>query len=172
MINLNFVKKKKFLGFFIILLGLTFSQSFAAEIIFDSTTQSYSAGDIVDLTGNIPGGIEGDLVAIEVKSPSGEILLVRTIELGSEGSYSLKFRIPPSGESGTYDIATNVSVEELSETTIQNEFNTKNLKQELTVILDAYERTKFFINYYYLEKKLGGKGTSEKVAELIFNCIN
>ncbi len=55
---------------------------------------------------------------------------------------------------------------------IQNEFNTKNLKQELTVILDAYERTKFFINYYYLEKKLGGKGTSEKVAELIFNCIN
>jgi len=97
MIDLNFVKKKKFLGFFIILLGLTFSQSFAAEIIFDSTTQSYSAGDIVDLTGNIPGGIEGDLVAIEVKSPSGE--------------------------SGMYGISTNVSVEELSETTIQNEFN-------------------------------------------------
>jgi len=108
-----------------IILGLTFSQSFAAEIIFDSTTQSYSAGDIVDLTGNIPGGIEGDLVAIEVKSPSGEVLLVRTVELGSEGSYSLKFRIPPSGESGTYDIATNVSVEELSETTIQNEFNSQ-----------------------------------------------
>jgi len=125
MINLNFVKKKKFLGFFIIILGLTFSQSFAAEIIFDSTAQSYSAGDIVDLTGNIPGGIEGDLVAIEVKSPSGEVLLVRTVELGSEGSYSLKFRIPPSGESGTYDIATNVSVEELSETTIQNELNSQ-----------------------------------------------
>jgi len=100
MINLNFVKKKKFLGFFIILLSLTFSQSFAAEIIFDSTSQSYSAGDIVDLTGNIPGGIEGDLVAIEIKSPSGEVLLVRTVELGSDGSYSLKFRIPPSGESG------------------------------------------------------------------------
>jgi len=108
-----------------ILLSLTFSQSFAAEIIFDSTTQSYSAGDIVDLTGNIPGGIEGDLVAIEVKSPSGEIILVRTVELGPDGSYSLKFRIPPSGESGTYDIATNVSVEELSETTIQNEFNSQ-----------------------------------------------
>ena len=29
---------------------------------------------------------------------------------------------------------------------IQNEFNTKNLKQELTIILDDYERTKFFIN--------------------------
>ncbi len=55
---------------------------------------------------------------------------------------------------------------------IQNEFNTKNLKQELTIILDDYERTKFFINYYDLEKKLGGKGASEKVAELIYNCIN
>ena len=124
-INLNFVKKKKFLGIFVILLSLTFSQSFAAEIIFDSTDKSYSAGDIVDLTGNIPGGIEGDLVAIEIKSPSGEIILIRTVELGIDGTYSLKFRIPPSGESGTYGISTNVSVEELSETTLENEFNSQ-----------------------------------------------
>ncbi|RLD29622.1 MAG: lipid-A-disaccharide synthase [Bacteroidetes bacterium] len=55
---------------------------------------------------------------------------------------------------------------------IQNKFNTKTLKQELTIILDDYERTKFFINYYDLEKKLGGKGASEKVAELIYNSIN
>jgi len=120
-INLDFVKKKKFLGFFIILLSLTFSQSFAAEVIFDSTDQSYSAGDVVDLTGNIPGGIEGDLVAIEIKSPSGKTLLVRTVELGPEGSYSLKFKIPDSGESGSYGISTNVSVAEISETTIQDE---------------------------------------------------
>jgi len=55
---------------------------------------------------------------------------------------------------------------------IQNKFNTKNLKQELSIILDDYERTKFFINYYDLEKKLGGKGASEKVAKLIYNSIN
>ena len=55
---------------------------------------------------------------------------------------------------------------------IQNEFNSKNLKQELIIILDDYERTKFFINYYDLEKKLGGKGASEKVAGLIYNSIN
>ena len=55
---------------------------------------------------------------------------------------------------------------------IQNKFNTKNLKQELSIILDDYERTKFFINYYDLEKKLGGKGASEKVAELVYNSIN
>lgn len=124
--NLDFILKKKFLGIFIILLGLTFSQSFATEVIFDSMDQSYSAGDVVNLTGTIEGGIEGDLVAIEIKSPSGEILLIRTVELGFNGSYSLKFRIPPSGESGTYGITTNVAVEEISEAkTSQNEFDSQ-----------------------------------------------
>ena len=55
---------------------------------------------------------------------------------------------------------------------IQNDFNTKNLKKELDVILDDFERTKFFLNYYDLEIKLGGKGASDKTAELIFNSIN
>ncbi len=55
---------------------------------------------------------------------------------------------------------------------IQNNFNTKRLKQELDIILDSYERTKFFINYYDLEKKLGGKGASAKTAKLIYDSLN
>lgn len=55
---------------------------------------------------------------------------------------------------------------------IQNNFNSRRLKEELQIILNEYERTKFFVNYYELEKKLGGKGASEKVAELIYNSIN
>ena len=55
---------------------------------------------------------------------------------------------------------------------IQNDCSTERLKQELTTILDDYERTKFFLNYYDLEKLLGGKGASEKVAALIYNSIN
>lgn len=55
---------------------------------------------------------------------------------------------------------------------IQNDFNSKRLKNELTKILDAYERTNFFINYYDLEKQLGGKGASDNVAKLIFNSLN
>jgi lipid-A-disaccharide synthase len=54
---------------------------------------------------------------------------------------------------------------------IKNDFNTKQLKNELDIILDPYERTKFFMNYYELEKKLGGKGASEKAARLIFNSL-
>lgn len=55
---------------------------------------------------------------------------------------------------------------------IQNDFNTKRLKKELEIILDEYERTRFFIAYYELEKKLGGLGASKNVAELIFNSIH
>ena len=50
---------------------------------------------------------------------------------------------------------------------IQNEFNVKNLEQELRKILDDSQRTTMFLNYFDLEKKLGGKGASKKVAELI-----
>ncbi len=50
---------------------------------------------------------------------------------------------------------------------IQNEFNEKNLEQELYKILDITQRAEMFSNYFDLEKKLGGKGASNKVAELI-----
>jgi lipid-A-disaccharide synthase len=55
---------------------------------------------------------------------------------------------------------------------IQNDCNTDRLKQELANILDGYERAKFFLDYYDLEKKLGGKGASKKVAQLIYNSVN
>ncbi len=55
---------------------------------------------------------------------------------------------------------------------IQNDCNTNRLKQELANILDGYERAKFFLDYYDLEKKLGGKGASKKVAQLIYNSVN
>ena len=55
---------------------------------------------------------------------------------------------------------------------IQSEYNTNNLKKELDKLLDPNERTQYFLNYYELEKKLGGKGASNKTAQLIVNSIN
>ncbi|PIB33677.1 lipid-A-disaccharide synthase [Gaetbulibacter sp. 5U11] len=55
---------------------------------------------------------------------------------------------------------------------IQGDFNAKRLKKELDTILDSYERTKYFMSYYDLEKKLGGKGASENTAKLIYNYIH
>ncbi len=54
---------------------------------------------------------------------------------------------------------------------IQNEFNTKTLKKELDKLLDPNGRTRYFLNYFELEKKLGGKGASNKTAQLIVNSI-
>ncbi|PTM11514.1 MAG: lipid-A-disaccharide synthase [Bacteroidetes bacterium] len=51
---------------------------------------------------------------------------------------------------------------------IQDDFNTNRLKKELTKILDDSKRSKLFISYYELEKVLGGKGASKKVAKLIY----
>ncbi|WP_430411665.1 lipid-A-disaccharide synthase [Kordia sp.] len=50
---------------------------------------------------------------------------------------------------------------------IQHDLNTKNLKIELTKILDGENRKKLFHDYHDLELKLGGKGASENAAKLI-----
>lgn len=55
---------------------------------------------------------------------------------------------------------------------IQDEFNENNLEKELHKILEGKKRDELFLNYFELEKKLGGKGASKKVAELILNSLN
>jgi len=54
---------------------------------------------------------------------------------------------------------------------IQTKFNNKELKKELSKILDEYNRAVLFLEYYDLEKKLGGKGASKKTASLIYKAI-
>jgi lipid-A-disaccharide synthase len=54
---------------------------------------------------------------------------------------------------------------------IQTDFNKVRLKEELTKILDDYKRAALFMDYYDLEKKLGGKGASKKTAQLIVNSL-
>lgn len=54
---------------------------------------------------------------------------------------------------------------------IQADFNTKRLKTELTAILDPYKRASMFLDYYDLEKALGGRGASENTAKLIYKAI-
>lgn len=54
---------------------------------------------------------------------------------------------------------------------IQSDFNKKNLKKELSKILQGAAREKMFADYYELEKKLGGAGASEKTAQLIYSKL-
>lgn len=55
---------------------------------------------------------------------------------------------------------------------IQDDLNTKNLKAELTKILDPQIRERIFLDYFELEKKLGGKGASKNAAQLIYSKIS
>lgn len=119
-----------------------------------------------------------------------DLLSVSTAALVTSGTATLEtalFKIPQvvcyKGSTISYQIAKRIITlkfislvnlimdKEVVKELIQNEFNTKNLKHELDIILDPYERTKFFINYYELEKALGGKGASEKTAKLIYKGI-
>jgi lipid-A-disaccharide synthase len=54
---------------------------------------------------------------------------------------------------------------------IQNNFNEIALEKELHKILDGNKREQLFLNYFELEKKLGGKGASKKTAELIISNL-
>jgi len=94
----------------VISFGLLVSQSFAAQITVETNKETYGPGDIVNLSGVVEGGVAGDFVAIEVKSPSGETILIRTVELGTGGTYNLEFKIPSSGETGNYQIISNAKV--------------------------------------------------------------
>ncbi|WP_370477034.1 lipid-A-disaccharide synthase [Tamlana flava] len=55
---------------------------------------------------------------------------------------------------------------------IQDDFNKKRLQTELDNILNSEKRKKMFLDYYELEKALGGRGASEKTAKLIYESIN
>ena len=65
-------------------------------------------------------------------------------------------------------ISAKILVKEL----IQGDFNTKTLKKELSKILDETNRQNLFLDYYDLEKKLGGAGASNKTAQLIVDAIS
>lgn len=55
---------------------------------------------------------------------------------------------------------------------IQGDFNSKRLQEELTHILQPQNREQLFMDYFELEKILGGKGASKKTAKLIYKSIS
>ncbi|HBI01008.1 MAG TPA: lipid-A-disaccharide synthase [Flavobacterium sp.] len=62
--------------------------------------------------------------------------------------------------------------EEVVTELIQSECNSKNIKSELSKILDEKYRPQLIEKYHLLEEKLGGEGASEKVAKLIVTHIS
>ncbi len=92
------------------MLTLVPESSFAVtEITLDTNKGSYGPGDTVELTGKIANSSH-QLVAIEVKDPSGNTIVIRTVQADSDGNFVLKFKIPSAVKSGNYDIIANAKV--------------------------------------------------------------
>ena len=105
--------KLKLLGIFLVaalLIGM--SESFAgSEITLQTDKESYQGGDTVALSGNLAGGTQGQLVGIEVKDAANETILIRTLELDSQGNFNLDFKVPTTATSGTFTIIVNIEVD-------------------------------------------------------------
>ena len=90
------------------LIGPAFSQSL---ITFDVDTTKFAPGEIVELTGNVAAGLEGQPVAVEIKDADGNVILIRTITSDINGEFTLKFKVPSTAAAGEFDISTNVELE-------------------------------------------------------------
>ena len=65
-----------------------------SQITIDTNKEQFAGGDTIEINGNVENGNPGDFVALEIKDPAGETILIRTVTLGEGGSFSLKFKIP------------------------------------------------------------------------------
>jgi lipid-A-disaccharide synthase len=130
--------------------------------------------------------IIGDQNVAFVDNKTYDLLSVSHAALVTSGTATLEtalFKVPQvvcyKGSNISYQIAKRIITleyislvnlimdKEVVKELIQHEMNTKNLRTELTKILDETHRQKLFLEYYELEKKLGGKGASEKAAKAI-----
>ena len=102
--------KLTFFVLFLIVISFFMSESFAAQITINTNKQTFAGGDTVELSGTVSGGNVGDLVALEIKDPSGETILIRTVQLGSGGTFNLQFKLPASGQTGSYEIVANAQI--------------------------------------------------------------
>jgi hypothetical protein len=85
-----------------------FSQSL---ITFDVDTTQFAPGEIVELTGSVQKGMQGQPVAIEIKDAKGNVILIRTVTSDSDGNFILKFKVPNSVEAGELNVITNIELD-------------------------------------------------------------
>ena len=100
------------------LLVVIITPAFAESLItFDVDTTKFTPGEIVELEGKVQSGLEGEVVAVEIKDADGTLILIRTVTSDSNGEFSLKFKVPSTAAAGSFDVVTNLDIggESLSE---------------------------------------------------------
>ncbi|MDE1726648.1 MAG: hypothetical protein KGH89_05220 [Thaumarchaeota archaeon] len=80
-----------------------------AQIILNTDKNSYGPGDTVQINGAISGA-PNTLVGIQVKDPSGNLIVIRTVQTDSNGNFALQFKVPPTATSGNFGIEANAKI--------------------------------------------------------------
>ncbi|WP_282124616.1 lipid-A-disaccharide synthase [Algibacter mikhailovii] len=125
-----------------------------------------------------------------IENKTYDLLSISTAALVTSGTATLEtalFKVPQvvcyKGSAISYQIAKRIVTlkfislvnlvmdREVVTELIQKEFNRKRLKEELDKILDKDFREQMFLDYFELERTLGGVGASEKTARLIYNGL-
>ena len=125
-----------------------------------------------------------------ISNKTYDLLSIATAALVTSGTATLEtalFKVPEvvcyKGSWASYQIAkriitlkyislVNLIMDEVVVTElIQDKFNPKNLKQELSKLLEENHRKVLLKKYDYLESKLGGVGASEKTAKIIVKVL-
>ena len=95
-----------------ILLAVIITPVFAESLItFDVDTAKFVPGEIVELRGTVQSGLEGEVVAVEIKDADGTLILIRTVTSDSNGEFSLKFKVPSTAAAGAFDVVTNLDID-------------------------------------------------------------
>jgi len=94
------------------LLAVIITPAFAESLItFDVDTAKFVPGEIVELRGTVQSGLEGEVVAVEIKDADGTLILIRTVTSDSNGEFSLKFKVPSTAAAGAFDVVTNLDID-------------------------------------------------------------
>ena len=80
------------------------------SIAINTSKSYYGAGETVYLSGSVTGGVQGQLVAIQIKDLTGNLILIRTVQADQNGNFALSFKLPSSDLSGAFSIAASARV--------------------------------------------------------------
>lgn len=81
-----------------------------STIIFDVNKGTYKPGDAVIINGTAKDSPD-QLVAVEVKDPKGNTMVIRTVMTDGNGNFQLKFKLPMTAVVGNYNIVTNTVID-------------------------------------------------------------
>ncbi len=106
---------RKLLLILILVTGLGISNASAQTEITVETNQSlFQQGQTVVITGNVGQGS----VAIQVKEPTGIVILVRSVTANSNGNFELKFKLPETAIFGDYQVIVSAVIDDVPTSTI------------------------------------------------------